>query len=100
MKLGFSDAVRLQTDIILIQFADASAKGVKDTRDTIAMSFIQSSIRTNPDEVGEALNDNFVCKNSPQHSKPWATAGKKECGAARVIPDDAVLWVKSFVSHG
>jgi hypothetical protein len=65
MKLGFSEAVRLQTAIILIQFADASAKGVEDTRDAIAMSFIQSSIRTNPDDVSEALNDNFVCKNSP-----------------------------------
>ena len=52
MKLGFSDAVRLQTDVILVQFADAATKGVEDTRDPMAMSFIQSSIRTNPDEVG------------------------------------------------
>jgi hypothetical protein len=58
MKLGFSDAVRFQTDIIPIQCTDASAKGVEDNGDAIAMSFIQSSIRTNPDEVGEALNDN------------------------------------------
>jgi predicted sugar kinase len=63
MKHGSSDAVRLQTDI-LIQFADAAAKGVEDMCNAIAMSFIQSSVRTNPDEVGEALNDNFVCKDS------------------------------------
>ena len=100
MKLRFSNAIRLQTDIIHIQFVDASAKGVEDTCDMIAMSFIQSSICTIPDEVSEALNDNFVCKNSPQHSKPWATAGKKESGAAHVIPDNMVLWLKSFVSHG
>jgi hypothetical protein len=65
MKLGFSNVVKLQTDIILIQFADASTKGVEDTCDAIAMSFIHSGICTNPDEVGEVLNDNFVCKNSP-----------------------------------
>jgi len=99
-KLGFADTVQLQIAIIFIQCKDVTSKGIEDMGDTIAMLFIQSGIRANPDEVGEALNDNFVCKNSPQHSKPWATAGEKESGAARAIPDDAVLWVKSFVSHG
>ena len=32
--------------------------------------------------------------------KPRATAGEKESGAAGVIPDNMVLWVKSCVSHG
>jgi hypothetical protein len=68
-------------------------------RDTIATLFIQCGFRTNPDEVGEALNDDFVCKDSPKHSKPRATAGEKERGAAGVVPDGAVLWVKGFESQ-
>jgi hypothetical protein len=37
---------------------------MQDMRDTMTMSLIQCGIGTNPDEVGETLDDDFICKNS------------------------------------
>jgi hypothetical protein len=55
------------------------------------MLFIQGGIITDPDEIGETLNHDFVSKDSSKHSKPRATSGEKECGAASVVTDNAVL---------